>query len=229
MDVTRYSSHERLLVAVDCIIFGFDGRELQGLLIRRGFEPEKGNWSLMGGFVEKDESIDNAASRILYKLTGLKNIYMEQLRCFGSVGRDPADRVISVCYSALIKISSYSEQITAEYEARWFKLSQIPPLIFDHGEMLEAARTHLREKAANHPVGFELLPEKFTLPQLQLLYEAIYQTTLDRRNFSRKILSLGFIKKLDEKERTSSKKGAFLFVFDKNRYKQLDKEGLRIV
>lgn len=229
MDVTRYSSHERLLVAVDCIIFGFDGRELQALLIRRGFEPEKGKWSLMGGFVEKNESIDSAASRILYKLTGLKNIYMEQLRCFGSVSRDPADRVISVCYSALIKISNYSEQITTEYEARWFKLSQIPPLIFDHGEMLETARTRLREKAANHPVGFELLPEKFTLPQLQLLYEAIYQTTLDRRNFSRKILSLGFIKKLDEKERTSSKKGAFLFVFDKNRYKQLDKEGLRIV
>lgn len=220
---------ERLLVAADCIIFGFDGGKLKVLLIKRGFEPEAGSWSLMGGFVGKGESVDQAASRILTKLTGLGDIYMEQLHCFGEVDRDSAGRVVSVAYFALINIANYSQQLNLEHEPQWFPLGELPDLIFDHADMVRLAQQRLRQKVANHPIGFALLPEKFTLPQLQNLYEAIYESTLDRRNFSRKILSLGILHKLDEKEKTTSKKGAYLYVFDKGKYEQLSHEGLKFI
>lgn len=229
MELGKYKSQDKILVAVDCIIFGFDGHQLKALLIKRGFEPEKGKWSLMGGFVNKDESVDDAAGRVLNQLTGMDNVYMEQLYCFGDVNRDKAGRVISIAYFALINIADYSEQLQLEHEARWFPLAKIPALIFDHKFMLDKAKERLQEKVSNHPIGFELLPGKFTLPQLQNLYEAIYESPLDKRNFTRKILSLGILNKLNEKEKESSRKGAFYYVFDKNKYKKLHQEGVKFI
>lgn len=224
-----YEESDRLLVAVDCIIFGFDGKQLNALLVKRGLEPEKGKWSLMGGFVRKDESVDEAATRILHGLTGLTNVYMEQLYCFGDVDRDSAGRVVSIVYFALINIGDYTRQLTLEHEAKWFPLSDMPELIFDHKKMVTKAKERLQQKVANHPIGFALLPYKFTLPQLQSLYEAIYESPLDRRNFSRKILSLGILQKLNEKEKFSSRKGAFYYVFDQKQYDKLEHEGMKFV
>jgi 8-oxo-dGTP diphosphatase len=229
MDLNSYKNHQKILVAVDCIIFGFDGTQLKALLIKRGFEPEKGKWSLMGGFVGKNESAEEAAERVLYQLTGMKDIYMEQLYTFSEVDRDTAGRVISIAYFALINIADYSEQLQLEHEARWFPLSKIPPLIFDHKKMVLKAKAQLRQKVANHPVGFELLPTKFTLPQLQSLYEAIYETPLDKRNFTKKMLSLGILNKLNEKEKESSRKGAFYYVFDNVKYKKLHSNGIKFI
>ncbi len=229
MNISKYKSYEGILVAVDCIIFGFDGHQLQALLIKRGFESEKGKWSLMGGFVEKNESTDVAAIRILQQLTGMRNIYMEQLYCFSNVNRDTAGRVISVAYFALINIADYSEQLQQDHEARWFTLDRIPKLIFDHKEMIAKAKERLQEKVGNHPIGFELLPEKFTLRQLQNLYEAIYEQALDKRNFTRKILLLKILNKLREKEKGTSRKGSFYFVFDKQKYKRLHQDGVRFI
>jgi 8-oxo-dGTP diphosphatase len=229
MEISRYRSHQKILVAVDCIIFGFDGKQLKALLIKRGFEPEKGKWSLMGGFVGKDENADQAAARVLYNLTGMKNVYMEQLYTFSDVDRDSAGRVISIAYYALINIADYSKQLQAEHEAKWFHLNRMPPLIFDHRKMVMKARERLREKVVAHPIGFELLPTKFTFPQLQSLYEAIYDTALDKRNFTKKILSLGVLNKLNEKEKESSRKGAFYYVFDSRKYKKLQANGLKFI
>jgi len=229
MSIIQYKRHDRLLIAVDCIIFGFDGKHLKGLFIKRGFEPQKGKWSLMGGFVDKDESVDDAAARILTQLTGLTNIYMEQLHCFGNVKRDPGGRVVSVAYFALIRIDDYDPEIMQKHNASWFELNKMPGLIFDHRQMVKRALEQLRQKVANHPIGFELLPDKFTLPQLQNLYEAVYETPLDKRNFTRKILSLGILNKLKEKEKETSRKGAFYYIFDKAKYTRLEQEGVRFV
>lgn len=217
--MTGYSHQKRFLFAVDCIIFGFDGQQLKLLLIQRGFEPEKGRWSLMGGFVEKEESFEVAAGRVLRKLTGLENVYMEQLYAFSDPNRDPIERTASITYFALIDINQYKHQISKDYHAEWFPLNKIPKLIFDHNEMVEMAKEKLRYKAALHPILFELLPEKFTLPQLQVLYEGVYDTTFDKRNFSRKVLSTGLLVKQKEKEKESSKRGAFYFKLDKRKYK----------
>jgi 8-oxo-dGTP diphosphatase len=229
MSIVQYKEHDKLLIAIDCIIFGFDGKNLKALFIKRGFEPKKDKWSLMGGFVKKTESVDDAAARILNELTGLSNIYMEQLHCFGAVDRDPASRVVSVAYFALINIKDYPEHLMQLYHAHWFELEKTPALVFDHNKMLQLARERLQQKVTNHPIGFALLPNKFTLQQLQSLYEAIYETPLDKRNFTRKILAMGVLNKLNEKEKTSSKKGAFYFTFDKAKYKKLESEGLRFV
>jgi 8-oxo-dGTP diphosphatase len=229
MKLSGYKSHHKILVAVDCIIFGFDGSQLKALLIKRGFEPEKGKWSLMGGFLGNDEDADQAAARVLYSLTGMRDIYMEQLYTFSEVDRDSAGRVISIAYFALINIADYSEQLQLEHEAKWFLLNRMPPLIFDHRQMVKKAKERLQEKVVAHPVGFELLPTKFTLPQLQSLYEAIYDTPLDKRNFAKKILSLGVLNKLNEKEKQSSRKGAYYYVFDSLKYKKLESNGIKFI
>ncbi len=207
-----------MLVAVDCIIFGFDGQALKLLLVKRHIEPEKGKWSLMGGFVQPDESFDNAAARVLHKLTGLENVYMEQLCAFGNPGRDPIERTVSVAFFSLIDINKYIQQISHEYHAEWFPVKEIPPVIFDHSQMIEMAKDKLRTKAAFHPILFELLPEKFTLPQLQSLYEGIYDASLDKRNFSRKILSTSLLVKQKDKEKETSKRGAFYYKLDRKKY-----------
>ncbi|AEW00659.1 DNA mismatch repair protein MutT [Niastella koreensis] len=214
----HYSKQKRMLVAVDSIIFGFDGHELKLLLIQRGFEPEKGKWSLMGGFVGPEEDFEQAGARILKQLTGLKNVYIEQLYAFGEPTRDPEDRTVSIAYFALIDIGKYEKQISDDFHAEWFSLNKIPKLIFDHSRMVKMAKEKLRYKAAFHPILFELMPEKFTLPQLYNLYTGVYDTVLDKRNFTRKILSTKLLVKQKEKEKEGSKKGAFYYKLDKRRY-----------
>ena len=183
----------------------------------------------MGGFVKKDENLETAAFRILEALTGITNIYLEQLYSFGEVNRDPGGRVVSVAYFALIKLDDYSPALMKEHNAKWFDARYIPPMIFDHKKMMLLAKKRLRQRVANHPIGFELLPEKFTLPQLQNLYEAIYESPLDKRNFTRKILSLGILNRLNEKNKVSSRKGAFYYVFDKKKYSKLHQVGVKFI
>lgn len=220
-----YKEHTRFLVAVDCIIFGFDCNQLKLLLIKRNFSPQKGKWSLVGGFLQADESLDQAALRILHNLTGLSDIYLEQLYTYGEIKRDPGERVLSTAYYALINAENYHLPINRESSARWFPIEKIPKLIFDHNIMVDKAMRRLRRKSLSQPIGFELLPEKFTIPQLQILYEAIHQRELDKRNFRKKILSMGLLKKLDEKLKTGSKKGAFYYMFDKEKYDDLVSRG----
>ena len=214
----KYSKQTRLLLAIDCIIFGFDGFELKILLIKRSFNPEKEKWSLMGGFVQASESIDQAANRILKELTGIEGVYLEQLYTFGEPNRDPIERTASVCHFALVDIHKYEAQLSNDYHAEWFPLKKSPKLIFDHNEMVEMAAKRLRYKAAFHPILFELLPDKFTLPQLQILYESVYNTTIDKRNFSKRVLATGLLIKLAEKDKTGSKRGAFYYRLDTQNY-----------
>jgi ADP-ribose pyrophosphatase YjhB (NUDIX family) len=221
MELKRYISQNRMLVAVDCIIFGFDGQDIKLLLIKRDFEPAKGRWSLMGGFVQPGESFEAAAQRVLKQLTGLESVYLEQLYAFGDPHRDPLERTASIAYFALIDISKYEKQLSADYHAEWFSLKKIPSLIFDHKEMIQMAKEKLRYKSAFQPVLFELLPAKFTLPQLQNLYEAVYESMMDKRNFSRKILSTGLLIKQKQKDKEGSKKGAFYYKLDKKKYRHL--------
>ncbi|MBV6646016.1 MAG: NUDIX hydrolase [Cyclobacteriaceae bacterium] len=215
-------------LAVDCIIFGFSGSELSLLLIHRGFEPEKGLWSLMGGFVKDDEHLDESPRRVLKSLTGLDDIYLEQVHAFGDVGRDPGGRVVSLTYFALIRKETEDEVLLDEHDARWFPITDLPELIFDHQEMVKSALKQLILKTRIQPIGFNLLPEKFTLPELQSLYEAIYGRRLDDRNFRRRILSLGILEKLEEKEKSNSKKGAYLFRFDKTAYDALREDAAKM-
>lgn len=222
-----YSEHTSHLVAVDCIIFGYDIRdkEIKLLLIKRSFEPAKGKWSLAGGFVRENESMDEAACRVLCNLTGLKNVYMRQSHTYGDVNRDPGARVISTAYSALIKIKNIDRQLKENNGAHWQSISRLPDLIFDHKIMVQNALEDLRNQVKFHPIGFELLPEKFTLVQLQELYEAIYQQPVDKRNFRKKILSMNILEKLDEKEKETSKKGAYYYRFNRDNYMLLKKKG----
>jgi ADP-ribose pyrophosphatase YjhB (NUDIX family) len=220
-----YSEHYEHFVAVDVIIFGFDTENLRLLLIERNFQPEKGKWSLMGGFLKKDEDLDHAAARVLKDLTGLEGIYLEQLAAYGDVNRDSAGRVISISYYALINSDKFDDSYISQFKARWFGIDEVPELIFDHNLMVEKALKRLRRRCRSQPVGLELLPEKFSLPQLLKLYEAIYQQEFDKRNFRKKILSFGVLKKLEEKDTESSKKGAFLYTFDKDKYERLVESG----
>lgn len=227
--MTKYDRQSRYLLAVDCVVFGFDGSKLKILLIKRGFEPKKNHWSLMGGFVQKKESTDEAAVRILKTLTGLEGIYLEQLQVFSDINRDPIERTVSVTYFALIDISKYQNQLNDQYHAEWFPLNEIPELIFDHKEMVAYAKRNLRLKAAMHPILFELLPEKFTMPTLQSLFEDVYETGFDKGNFSRKMMSTGLLIKQKDKDMEGSKKGAFYFKMDKKNYKKNFHQVIRIV
>ena len=219
LNMITYSNQVHVLVAVDCIIFGFDGDQLQILLIKRGFQPAKDQWSLMGGFVGKKETLDGAAERILFELTGLKDVYLEQLSAYGNPERDPIERTVSVAYFALIDINTYKTQISDRYHAEWFLINEAPSHIFDHNNMVEEAKKRIRYKAALHPILFELMPTKFTIPQLQNLYEQVYNAKIDNRNFIRKVNSTDLLIKLTEKDKSSSKRGAFYYTLDKNKYK----------
>jgi ADP-ribose pyrophosphatase YjhB (NUDIX family) len=215
----QYLGQKRILVAVDCIIFGFDGQDLKLLLIKRAFEPEKDKWSLMGGFLHKDETLDQAANRVLKELTGLEDVYLEQLQTFSDVTRDPEERTISVAYFALIDIHQYEKQLSEDYHAEWFVLQNKPRLIFDHDDMVRLAQRQLRYKAAIHPILFELLPQRLTIPHLQNMYEEVYTTTFDSRNFTRKLLSTGLLIRQNGKDKSGSRKGAFYYKLDKRKYK----------
>lgn len=226
MSHTFYDGQEQLLVATDCIIFGFDDNTIKLLLFKRKVDPLAGAWSLIGSFVTGREGVNRAAARVLEEYTGLQNVYMEELGCFGEVGRDPGARVLSIAYSALIRIGEYDVDLVERHGARWFDYDQIPPLVLDHNEMVDLAIQKLRRKAKYQPLGFELLPQKFTIPQLQKLYESIYQRPLDKRNFRRKILGMNILEKLEEKDKLHSKKGAFLYKFDREKYKALEQKGI---
>lgn len=207
-----YKSHNLFLFAVDCIIFGFHNNEIKLLVHPRAMEPEQGGLSLMGGFVRMNESVDQAASSILSNLTGLENIFMEQVKVYGELNRDPGERVISCAYYALIDINDYDDTLL-NHNSFWINLDEASKLIFDHHQMVKDALAILRRKAMFEPIGFNLLPEKFTLTQLQSLYEAIYGKLLDKRNFRKRMLSLNFVEKLDEIDKSSSRKGAYFYKF----------------
>ena len=220
---TYYNINPRFYVSVDCIIFGFDKGSLKLLLLKRNFEPAKGSWSLMGGFVQDGESVDDAAKRVLAELTGLENVYMEQVGTFGEVDRDPGERVISVAYYALININEYDRNLGQQHNAHWAEINEIPPLVFDHPQMVKQARIMLQKKASSEPIGFNLLPSLFTLFQLQSLYEAIYGEPLDKRNFRKRVADLNYIEKTDKIDKTGSKRGAALYKFNENAYRKAPK------
>ena len=214
----RYSQQKRFLFAVDCIIFGYDGQELKLLVIQRSLEPFKGKWSLVGGFVLDNESAENAASRVLKALTGLDGLYMEQLHAFTEIGRDTVERTISIAYFALIDTQKYKQQINEAYHPAWYPINKFPKLIFDHAKIVELAKEKLRYKAALHPLLFELLPPKFTMPQLQNLYQCVYDAAFDKGNFNRKLLSTKLLLKLKDKDKLNSKKGAFYYKVNPKKY-----------
>lgn len=215
-----YSIHPKFHVAVDCIIFGFSESNLNLLLLKRTFEPARGEWSLMGGFVQENESVDDAAKRVLNELTGLKQVYMEQVGTFGSIDRDPGERVVSVAYYALININEYDRDLVQQHNAYWVNIHKLPTLIFDHRSMVEKARALIQQKASAEPIGFNLLPKLFTLSQLQNLYEAIYGTAIDKRNFRKRISYMDCIEKTDQIDKTGSKRGAALYQFNEKVYQQ---------
>jgi len=223
--IQYYKEHKKNFVAIDCIIFGWDDGQLKLLILKRDFEPARGENSLIGGFVKEDESLDDAARRILYELTGLSDIYLEQLYAYGEVERDPGERVISVAYFALLKIPDLDQEHVEKHGAHWIHISKLPKLIFDHNVMIQRAFKRLRRRAKSEPIGFELLPRKFTLPQLQGLYEEIYQKKFDNRNFRKKVLDMQILKKMNEKDKSCSKKGAFYYKFDKRKYDRLLRDG----
>ena len=222
---TYYQEHDEILVAIDCIIIGFSENRLKVLLLNRDFEPARGEVSLIGGFTRKNESLDDAAARILFELTGLKDVYLEQLFTYGNVDRDPGERVISVAYFALLKVQDLDHEHVQKHGAHWCEISKCPDLIFDHNIMVRKAMKRLQRRAKGEPIGFELLPGTFTLPQLQRLYEAIYQKKLDSRNFRKKLLGMDILVKYNKKDKSSSKKGAFLYRFDERKYKKLLNDG----
>ncbi len=209
----KYNNFSKYFVAVDCVIFGYEDGDLKLLLYHRGFEPAKGKWSLMGGFVGEEESSDSAARRILHNITGLDDIFLEQVQVFSEPKRDTEDRVISITYYALIRIDQHNYDKVRENGAHWWSLKSLPDLVFDHQEMVMKALEKLQLKAGTELVGSELLPDKFTLLQLRRLYEAIFQKELDTGNFRKKVLSLKVLQRLDEKNTTESRRGAYYFKF----------------
>ena len=218
-----YNSNPSFFVSVDCIIFGFSEGQLHLLLLKRNFEPAKGEWSLMGGFVQQNESVDDAARRILKELTGLEEVYMDQVAAFGDVDRDPGERVVSIAYYALINIDKYDRELVKAHNAFWIDINELPPLIFDHPKMVEKARSLLGEKASTEPIVFNLLPKYFTLTQLQNLYETINGQSIDKRNFRKRVAEMDYIEKTDKIDKTSSRRGAVLYKFSKRSFKKNSK------
>ncbi|MDE6632914.1 MAG: NUDIX hydrolase [Muribaculaceae bacterium] len=206
-----YKEHSRHYVSVDCVIFGLHEGRLNILLIKRRMMPGKGQWSLMGGFVEEDESLDDAAKRVLYQLTGLENVYMEQVGTFGTLDRDPGARVISVAYCALLNFDEQDHQRVNDNDACWIPLDEMPELFFDHPLIVEKALEYLRLQVNRKPLVFQFLPELFTLSQLQSVYEAILGEKLDKRNFRKRILEEGVLEKTDLIDKSGSKRGATLY------------------
>ena len=214
--------------SVDCVIFGFDTNSLKVLLIKRGEEPMKGSQAIPGDLVYPTESLEDAVSRVLSQSVGISNLYMEQVYTFGKVDRHPDGRVITIAYYALVNVKNYKLSAASFAEsADWHPVNEAmaTQLGFDHNEILEACFAQLKEKVRTAPIGFELLPKKFTLSQLQLLYELILEKELDKRNFRKKILSLGILKQLNEKQRGVAHRPARLFQFDEERYQELKTVG----
>ncbi|MFT7033506.1 MAG: 8-oxo-dGTP diphosphatase [Cyclobacteriaceae bacterium] len=218
-----YPEENKILLAVDCVIFGYKDGELQLLIFRREVEPLAGEWSLIGSIIDKNEDLNEAPKRILQEITGLKKVFLEQLHSFGDQNRDTGARVVSVVYWSLIQST---DKINVEnHTAQWVPINKVPKLVLDHNKMVDLAIQKMQEHVRYRPIGFELLPKKFTLPQLLRVYEAIYQRPIDDRNFRKKIIATGLLVKLDIKDMASSKKGAYLYTFDRTKYKKLSKSG----
>ena len=215
-----YIEHSKVWLSVDCIIFGFDEGKLKVLIGKRQMDPGRGEWSLYGGFVASDESVDEAATRTLYELTGLRNLFMRQVGAFGKVDRDPGERVVSIAYYALINVKDYDDELRLQHGVKWVDINEIPQLYSDHNEMVRKARKLMQQKLAQEPVGFRLLPSLFTLTQLQNLYEAVNGAELDKRNFRKRIKEMDFIEKTELVDKTSSKRGAYLYRFNKRAYNE---------
>jgi 8-oxo-dGTP diphosphatase len=219
--------YPRPALTVDCVVFGLDDESLKVLLVQRRRPPFAGKWALPGGFVEMDETLEAAARRELREETGLEHIYLEQLYTFGDLDRDPRERTVSVAYHALVKLSGHRVQASSDARrTAWFPVADVPPLAFDHNRILEVACQRLRGKVRYQPIGFELLPAKFTLRQLQHLYETILGRRLDKRNFRKKILSLGILEELNEVEAGVPHRAARLFRFNRSKYDRLVKQGV---
>ena len=215
---TFYNEHSKVFLSVDCIIFGFDDKKLKVLVGRRKMDPGRGDWSLYGGFVGATESVDEAATRTLFELTGLRNLYMRQIGAFGKIDRDPGERVVSIAYYALINVNDYDEKLRLAHGAEWIDVEKLPSLYSDHNEMLTKARKLIQQKMSHEPIGFRLLPSLFTLTQLQTLYEAVYGTELDKRNFRKRVKDMDFIEKTELIDKKSSKRGAYLYRFNNKAY-----------
>lgn len=225
MTVT-YPFH-RAALTVDCVVFGLDERDLKVMLIRRALPPFRGKWALPGGFVRLDETLEQAARRELQEETGLEKVFLEQLYTFGAIDRDPRERVVTVAWYALVRLSNHRvKAATDACDAAWFALDVLPQLAFDHAQILQAAYRRLQSKVRYEPLGFELLPIKFTLTQLQTLYEIILGRALDKRNFRKKILSLGVLQELDEVETDVAHRAARLYRFDQQQYREKIKRGV---
>jgi len=217
---------DRLCLAVDCVVFSVSATDLQVMLIKRGIPPFAGEWALPGGFVRRDESLEATARRELYEETGITKIYLEQLYTFGDVDRDPRERVVTVAYYALINLKDQSiRPSTDASQAQWFPVQNLPKLVFDHERIFATAMQRLRAKVRYEPIGFELLPPKFTLPELQKLYELILGCPLDKRNFRKKILAMDLLIDLGEKETGVKRRAGKLYQFDQDKYQQLKQKG----
>ncbi len=218
--------YPRPAVTVDCVVFGMDEEDLKVLLIRRDVEPFQGHWAFPGGFIRMDEDLEGAARRELAEETGLERVFLEQLYTFGDVQRDPRGRVVSVAYYALVKLSDHRVRAATDAsEAGWFSVWDTPSLAFDHDRILQVALTRLKGKVRYQPIGFELLPPKFTPTQLQRVYEKILERALDKRNFRKKLLSMELLVELDEVEQDVAHRAARLYRFDRKKYQELEREG----
>lgn len=221
----RYK-HPRPALTVDCVVFGLDEEDLKILLIERGGEPFAGRWALPGGFVDVDEPLDEAARRELTEETGLTKVFLEQLYTFGAVDRDPRERVVTVAYYALVNIRDHRVQAATDARnAAWFPVTRMPPLAFDHPDIVRTALVRLQGKVRYQPIGFELLPRRFTLSQLQHLYETILERPLDKRNFRRKLMAMGFLEETAEVQRNVAHRAARLYRFNESKYRRLAKQG----
>lgn len=213
-----YSQHSKFYVSVDCIILGFDSNKLEVLIGRRQMDPGRGEWSLYGGFVEDNESLDDAARRVVHDLTGMDNLYMRQVGAFGAVDRDPGDRVISIAYCALINVKDYDDSLREKYGLEWVTLDELPVLYSDHRKMIHNAIMQLRRRINTQPLSFNLLPEFFTLTQLQHVFEAVLGEEIDKRNFRKRVKQIDFIQQTEKIDRTTSRSGARLYRFDREKY-----------
>ena len=219
--------YARAALTTDCVVFGLDDEELKVLLIQRDLEPFEGQWALPGGFVRVGESLDDCARRELEEETGLKKVYLEQLYSFGEPDRDPREHVVTVSYYALVNLIDHKPQAATDARnAAWFAFDDLPKLAFDHDTILKVARERLRGKVRYQPIGFELLPQKFTLTQLQRLYEKVLEQPLDKRNFRKKVQKLDILKETNEIEQDVARRAARLYRFDRRRYQELIKKGI---
>ena len=218
--------YPRPALTVDCIVFGLDDGDLKVILIQRQLPPFQGGWAIPGGFVQMSESLEEAAQRELREETGIEQVFLEQLYTFGDVKRDPRDRIVTVAYYALVNLADYKIQAgTDATQAVWWAVTDLPPLAFDHQKIFNVAITRLKNKVRYEPIGFELLPRKFTLSQLQKLYEKILETSLDKRNFRKKILKMDLLVELDEMQTDVPHRAAHLYQFDPAKYQHLKTQG----